>query len=104
MILSGEKTWEIRGRYTHRRGKIALIRSGSGLVLGTCDLVAVKGPLTLEELQANAHKAGLNVSQLETAPYVSIYVWVVEHAVKFAQPCPYKHPKGAVTWVKLRLS
>jgi hypothetical protein len=29
MILAGKKTWEIRGRYTHVRGKIALIRAGS---------------------------------------------------------------------------
>ena len=30
--LDGTKTWEIRGRRTHKDGRIALIRGGSGLV------------------------------------------------------------------------
>lgn len=41
MILTGKKIWEMRGTYTHIRGKIALIRRGSGLVVGTCHLVDV---------------------------------------------------------------
>src|SRR5882724_4942048 len=44
-ILAGTKTWEIRGSATKRRGRIALIQSKSGLVVGTCDLVDVVGPL-----------------------------------------------------------
>ncbi|MEC7583714.1 MAG: ASCH domain-containing protein [Planctomycetota bacterium] len=40
-ILSGKKTWELRGSATRNLGKIALLESGSGLVVGTCDLVAV---------------------------------------------------------------
>jgi hypothetical protein len=44
-ILRGRKTWEIRGSNTNIRGRIGLIRSGSGLVVGTCDLVDVEGPL-----------------------------------------------------------
>jgi hypothetical protein len=43
-ILAGKKTWEIRGSYTHVQGKIALIRSGSGLVVGTCE-VAMRSSL-----------------------------------------------------------
>jgi len=36
MILEGKKTWEIRGANTKLRGPIALIKSGSGKVVGTC--------------------------------------------------------------------
>ena len=46
MILEGKKTWEIRGSATKRRGRIALVASGTGTVVGTCDLVDVVGPLS----------------------------------------------------------
>ena len=40
-ILSGKKTWEIRGNKTKIRGKIALIQSGTSEIYGTCELVDV---------------------------------------------------------------
>jgi hypothetical protein len=52
-ILAGSKTWEIRGSFTAKRGRIALIQSGSGTVIGVADLVGVAGPLTLRDLAAN---------------------------------------------------
>lgn len=33
-IFSGKKTWELRGSRTHKRGRIALIESGSGPCYG----------------------------------------------------------------------
>ena len=50
-ILRGEKTWEVRGRATRRRGPIGLIESGSGLVVGACSLIDVEGPLTLADFR-----------------------------------------------------
>ena len=49
IILEGKKTWEIRRGYTHVRGKIALIRSGSGMIVGVCCLIGAIGPLMLKE-------------------------------------------------------
>ncbi len=37
-ILSGAKTWEMRSSKTAQRGRIALIRKGSGLVVGTVEV------------------------------------------------------------------
>ena len=54
LILGGSKTWEIRGTRTSKRGRIGLIQSGTGAVIGVADLVDVAGPLTLAELVANA--------------------------------------------------
>lgn len=102
MILEGKKTWEIRGKKTQVSGKIALIRGGSGLVVGTCNLVEVKGPLTRKEFQRNRRKAGLKPSEARWLPYETTYAWVVEGAKKFRRPRRYKHPSGAVIWVKLR--
>jgi len=102
-ILVGKKTWEIRGRYTHVRGKIALIRGGSGLIVGTCDLVDVVGPLTLRDLQKNARKLGRTSSEVRPPkPYKKTYAWVLKNANKLNRPRPYVHPSGAVVWVKLR--
>ena len=92
MMLDGNKTWEMRGTYTHIRGKIALIRNGSGLVVGTCNLVDVKGPLTRKEFQKNRRKAGLSQSEARWLPYDTTYAWVVKSAKKFRRPRHYKHP------------
>ena len=101
MILDGKKTWEIRGRHTHVRGRIALIQGGSGLIVGTCDLTDVVGPLTLEEFQAKANKAGLTPDEARTRPYKKTYAWVLTNVSRFKPARPYKHPYGAVIWVKL---
>ena len=39
LIFQGKKIWEIRGSKTNIRGKIELIESGSGKVVGECCLV-----------------------------------------------------------------
>lgn len=101
-ILAGKKTWEIRGCYTHVRGKIALIRGGSGLIVGTCELVSVVGPLTLRELRKNARKLAELKSEITSLSYETTYAWGLKNARKFRRPRRYKHPSGAVIWVKLR--
>jgi hypothetical protein len=42
-ILAGETTWEIRGRNTKLRGRIALIKSRSGKIYGTCRIAIRHG-------------------------------------------------------------
>ena len=64
-VLAGTKTWEIRSRSTNIRGPIALIRSESGLVVGTCELVDVKGPLRYSEFRDNARKWGGKSADVE---------------------------------------
>jgi hypothetical protein len=44
-ILNRSKIWEIRGSRTTKRGRIGLIQSGTGKVVGVADLVDVVGPL-----------------------------------------------------------
>jgi len=100
-ILAGKKTWEIRGRRALARGKIALIRGGSGLVVGTCELTDVVGPLTLRELRRNAGRLAEPKSEIRSLPYKTTYAWVIKNARKLRPPRRYKHPSGAVVWVKL---
>jgi hypothetical protein len=97
-ILAGTKTWEIRGRATKMRGKIGLIRSKSGLVVGRCEVVDVVGPLSL---RMNARKAGFAPDEITKLFYPTTYAWVLRKARKLRTPVPYKHPAGAVIWVNL---
>lgn len=101
-ILDGSKTWEIRGSRTIRRWKIALIKKGSGLIVGTCILKDVIGPLTLEEmLSTNNHCIDHERLKKQGLHYNKTYAWVLSEPCKFEEPIPYKHPRGAVIWVNL---
>ena len=98
LILSGKKIWEIRGNLTRKRGKIELIQSTSGLVIGCCELIdCIK--LDISEYKKSIKKHCIdNVSKL---PYKSIYAWVISNPIRYKSSIPYKHPKGAIIWVKL---
>jgi len=101
-ILEGEKTWEVRGSNTKTRGTIALIRSGSGLVVGTCKLVDVVGPLSPSEFKRNTPRHHVKVrNRGNHLPYKKTYAWVLSDAISLKKPRPYKHPRGAAIWVKL---
>ncbi|MGA2515635.1 MAG: ASCH domain-containing protein [Thermodesulfobacteriota bacterium] len=101
-ILKGLKKWEIRGSKTNIRGRIALIQSGSGLVVGVCDLVNVLGPLTLTKMKRNIGRHRNPLSSLKRGlPYRKTYAWVFRNVRALQKPLPYKHPQGAIIWVKL---
>lgn len=109
LILSGKKTWEIRGNNTKIRGRIGLVESGSGLVVGECDLTS-SFYLRSTRLNPIFHKEGfkgltilhgINVEDWDaTVKYKNPHAWVLENAKRHKSPCPYVHPKGAVIWVR----
>ncbi len=102
-ILSGEKTWEMRSRSTSIRGRIALIRKGSGLIVGAVDIVEV--------LDFNQNRDVLAMYKEEHCidyankdhEFLQKYdvAWVLANAEEYTDPIPYKHPQGAVIWVKI---
>jgi hypothetical protein len=101
-ILAGLKSWEIRGRRTEIRGRIALIKKGSKTVVGTAQLVAVHGPLSLAELRSNADKHQPTPAELEHGcGYTTTFAWELKDVRRLKKPVPYRHPSGAVTWVRL---
>jgi hypothetical protein len=102
-ILDGEKTWELRGTHTKVRGRIALIRKGSGQVVGTARLADVIGPLTLRDLQANVrkHRVPRSGAAAILERYPRPHAWVLEDARRLRHPMAYEHPRGAVIWVTL---
>lgn len=100
LILSGQKVWEIRGSNTKNIGLIGLIESGTGKIIGTAELTAIRA-LTLKEYQESQSFHCIPEGLTQTAPYKNIYAWELKNAVRFEKPIPYSHPQGAVIWVNL---
>ena len=98
LILSGLKSWEIRGSRTKKRGTIYLIQSGSSHIMGQVDIVDCI-ELTKERYEKNRGKHCIEAGW-ESLPYSAPYAWVLENCVQYQKPIPYKHPQGAVIWVK----
>jgi hypothetical protein len=96
-IFDEGKTWEMRSMRTNVRGKIGLIESGTGLIIGEAILVACShNPIPADDRYFEHHK----VSDVELLKKWK-YAWCLLDAKRFDEPIPYKHPKGAVIWVKL---
>jgi len=102
-ILSGKKTWDIRGSNTKIRGEIALIKSGSGTIVGKCTIVDVIGPLDFSDLEANIDKHCVTKEHLERVfgKYKNLYSWVLSDIIELPVPVAYEHPNGAIIWVNL---
>ncbi len=101
-ILSGKKTWEIRGSRTHLKGKIALIQSGTGLIVGTAELIGCEGPLKKDDFAKNYKKLGVSRSiAFSGSSYDRPHAWILKNAKKLRRPIPYKHPVGAIIWIDL---
>jgi hypothetical protein len=83
------------------RETIALIPSRSGTVIGVCDLVDCMGPLTAEQFRKNAKKAGMRPGEAKLGSYRQTFAWLLEKPRMLKWPVPYRHPSGAVIWVRL---
>jgi hypothetical protein len=100
-ILAGTKTWEMRSTGTNQRGPIALIKQGSGQVVGIANLVDVKGPLSQQDKLNTIDKHQISVDRLESGETDKWNTaWVLENAQPIT-PIHYQHPNGAVIWVNL---
>lgn len=101
-ILAGTKTWEMRSQATVTRGTIALIRKGSGRIVGTARIVGCKGPLTIRELATNAARHQVPMEEFESGRAAKwTTAWELAEAKELASPMAYRHPFGAVIWVNL---
>ncbi len=101
-ILSGSKTWEMRASNTKQRGCIALIKKGTGQIVGLAKLVDTKGPLSYQQKLDNIDKHQISLERLKTGETEKWNVaWVLEDVINLKTPISYKHPNGAVIWVNL---
>jgi len=100
LILSGQKTWEMRSRPTNVRGRIGLIVQGTGLIVGEVDITDCLAPLTEKEMHHSPYHLLHMVDEIELLKKWR-YAWVLKNAKRYKKPIPYNHPQGAVTWVRL---
>lgn len=102
-ILRGTKTWEMRSRTTHKRGRIALIRKGSGQIVGYADLIDVLQPLTSSNYSDFFEKHRVPEAVWKRGGFKWFTPWVLGNIEKLVNPIPYQHKSGAVTWVRLNV-
>tara|TARA_R100000093_G_C1869556_1_gene50896 strand:- start:6 stop:377 length:372 start_codon:yes stop_codon:yes gene_type:complete len=99
-ILGGDKVWEMRTSRTKVRGRIGLIEQGSGLIVGEVDLI--------DSLDAIGRLGRICCFDFHRVKDLDLlkkwkYPWVLSNPVRYKEPMPYTHPKGAVIWVKVDL-
>lgn len=102
LLLSGEKTWEMRGQRPSYRGWIGLIRKGSGRVSGVARLIDVGFALSPEEMVATFDKHRIPeamISSGEVAKWTT--PWKLADVRVLRHPVPYRHPNGAITLFSL---
>lgn len=97
-ILDDNKIWEIRSKNTTKRGRIALIESGTKTVVGIANLI---DSFPVDTLVLNNNKDKHFIEDLSIVNYKKPHAWVIENAVRLKEPIPYTHPQGAVIWVQL---
>lgn len=100
-ILAGEKIWEMRSKSTKFRGSFALIRKGSGVVVGVADLIDVSGEHDVGSLSKTHDMHCIGENLYGHADYKWWYAWKLASVVTLFPPIKYRHNNGAVTWVSL---
>jgi hypothetical protein len=101
LILLGKKTFEVRGGNTKIRGRIGLIESGSGLIVGECELI---NSLMIDNgnIKDVLTKSCIVNEEIISVMYKNPHAWELNNALKYNQPLKYKHPKGAIIWIDLK--
>ena len=98
-ILSGDKTIELRGFNTSKRGKIALIKSGTGLVIGTVEIIntfIIETTNQYEKLRPR-HCVGAERNNIR---YKELWAWELRNPTVLEQPVKYSYKKGQQVWVQ----
>lgn len=94
-ILTGEKTMEVRGQSTRKRGRIYLIASGTNEIVGEADITHCEGPMSNEEWAATYR---LHRVAQDARPYPKTYGWRLENARRLEAPLSFVRPRGAIIW------
>lgn len=102
-ILAGQKIWEMRKRRCLIRGPIALIRKGSGLVVGTAVIADSLAPITDLASYGKSFRFHRVAKANQRNAFVSGYrfPWLISRARRLRKPIPYTHTPGAMSWVTL---
>ncbi len=96
-IFNEGKVWEMRTTKTSIRGKIELIEAGTGLIVGEVNLTGCSEEMVPKKKHLIKYHKIDDLDLLDKWKYA----WFLSKAKRYKKPIPYKHPRGAVIWVKL---
>jgi hypothetical protein len=100
LILSGEKTWEMRTTAASHRGWFGLIRKGSGAVYGVAHLDESGTPLSTIEMLATVDRHRIPEHAIRDGAVAKWTTpWKLSAVKRLVLPIQYRHKPGAVTWV-----
>ena len=105
LLVDGFKTWEVRGKPANKIGRIAIAWAASGCLVGTVDIQGCI-EITRDDLchPTNVEKHMIKELQQfqQLDKYKRVFAWKIGNGCRFKEPIPYKHNKGAVSWVRLK--
>ena len=96
-IFDDGKIWEMRTNRTKVTGRVGLIESGSGLIIGEVEIIGCS------EKEISKDKDFIKYHKVEDLDLLDKWkwAWFLSDAKRYDKPVPYKHPIGAVIWVNL---
>ena len=102
LIINDQKALEMRSRHTNVRGRIGIIPKGSGVIIGSVELVNswdYTGEAGLKSI------GGQTLHCVEPKDWNLLdkwcFGWELAKPERYETPIPYDHPRGAVTWVRI---
>lgn len=102
LILSGEKTWEMRPNWTSVRGWIGLAAKGTNAVAGLAYLSDCRHPLSASNYDQFFDLHRIPADQTARAIENNwVFPWVLSDVVRLPQLIPFRSAPGAVQFVKL---
>ena len=105
LLVDEIKTWEVRGKPTNKIGRIAIAWAGSGCLVGTVDIQGCID-ITRDDLCHPTNVEKHMIKELrqfqQLDKYKRVFAWKIGNGCRFKEPIPYKHNKGAVSWVRLK--
>lgn len=98
LILSGQKTWEMRATSPSWRGWFGLIRKGSGVISGIARLADVGRPLSPDEMVRTFDKHCIPEAMIRSGEVAKWTTpWILANVQRLPRPVRYSHPYGAIT-------
>lgn len=97
--LDGEKDLELRGSDTKKRGTIYLVKSGTGMVYGTVEIVNTFEIETVSQYEKlrKRHCVG---AERRNIRYRRLWAWELANPVRFDKPKRYIQKRGQQIWIK----
>ena len=98
-ILNGQKTWEVRGSNTTKRGLVHLALSGAGgRIVGRCHIT---DSFPVKKRVLRKHFAKHRIKDLSVVAYRNPHAWVLSKSLRYSKPFVYTHKQGAILWAIL---